>query len=92
MVNETTAFAEVPPMFARIKLVLLILLTLLVVIFVVQNTATMAIRFLFWEFSSSVATLVILMFALGFCVGLLVAGWLVRGMAKGHSSKHTAAQ
>ncbi|MGB9690043.1 LapA family protein [Thermogutta sp.] len=78
-------------MVTKIKLAVLIFLALLIIVFVLQNTATMAIRFLFWEFSSSVATLVILMFALGFCVGLLVAGWLVKGMTKGHSSKTTGA-
>ncbi|GIX02631.1 MAG: hypothetical protein KatS3mg112_1568 [Thermogutta sp.] len=78
-------------MVTKIKLAVLILLALLVIVFVVQNTTAMGIRFLFWEFSSNVATLAILMFALGFCVGLLVAGWLVRGMSKGHSSKSTGA-
>lgn len=55
----------------RIYIITIILLVL-ALIFAIQNTATVALRFLFWQFEGSMAFVTILIFVIGF-----LAGWLL---------------
>jgi len=58
----------------HIKLILTLILIGLVVLFVVQNTAVVDIRFLFWTAAMSRALLIFFVLAVG-----IIIGWLWRG-------------
>lgn len=57
----------------KLKLYLGLALLVLVVVFMLQNTAVVNLRFLFWQLSLSQALLLFLVFASGLAVGLLFA-------------------
>lgn len=50
---------------------------LLVVVFAIQNSAVVKVRFLFWGISSSLALLIVVLLGLG-----LLAGWLLGSLAR----------
>ncbi|UCF92785.1 MAG: LapA family protein [Desulfobacterales bacterium] len=54
--------------------IIFIILIAVVLIFVVQNTEVVAVRFLFWKLSMSRALMVLATLAIG-----LIGGWLVSG-------------
>lgn len=58
----------------HLKLILTLALIGLVVLFVVQNTAVVDIRFLFWKAAMSRALLIFFVLAVG-----IIIGWLWRG-------------
>lgn len=55
----------------RLKMILGMALLLLVVIFTLQNTEVIAIRFLFWDLSLSRALMLFLVLAVGILIGFL---------------------
>lgn len=57
------------------KLLLTLALVVLAVVFVLQNTTVVEIRFLIWTISMSRALLIVLLLAIG-----AVIGWLVHGI------------
>ena len=54
------------------KAIGLIVLLIFVVIFSIQNTQPVAIKFLFWEFSTSAVFSILASFIVGFLVGWLI--------------------
>jgi uncharacterized integral membrane protein len=60
----------------KIRAMLTLLLAILSVIFVLQNTEVVGIRFLFWTLSMSRVLLILLLMA----VGILI-GWLLHGLS-----------
>jgi len=54
------------------KVIGLIVLLIVLVIFSIQNTQALAVKFLFWEFSTSAVVSILISFVIGF-----LAGWLV---------------
>ena len=63
----------------RTKLIIGGILLLLIIIFIVQNTEVVSIKFLFWELSLSRVLMVFLVFLTG---GIL--GWVGHGFYKSH--------
>lgn len=59
------------------KLISILVLIVLVVLFVVQNTDVVEIRFLFWKASMSRALVIIFVLIAG-----IVSGWLLRGWGR----------
>lgn len=59
----------------NVRAVLTLFLTVLSVVFVLQNTEVVGIRFLFWTLSMSRVLLILLFLA----VGVLI-GWLLHGL------------
>jgi len=57
---------------ANAKLVFSLILAGLVVLFLVQNTAVVEVRFMFWAMAMSRALMIFLVFAFG-----ILAGWLL---------------
>jgi uncharacterized integral membrane protein len=49
-----------------------------VVIFIMQNTAVVAIQFLFWELSMSGSLMIFFVLAIGIIIGWITAGHLQR--------------
>jgi uncharacterized integral membrane protein len=62
----------------KTKLVAVVVLSILALIVVLQNTAVTRTQVLFWSKDMSLALLLILTFVLGFVVGVLVASGLLR--------------
>ena len=56
----------------KAKIILLISLLLCVVVFTLQNTEVVRIRFFFWDFALSRALMIFLVLAVGFLSGLLL--------------------
>lgn len=56
------------------KLIVALILIVLSVLFVVQNTVVVQIQLLFWKIEMSRALMVLLFLAIG-----IVVGWLLRG-------------
>jgi uncharacterized integral membrane protein len=54
------------------KVIGLIVLLIVLVIFSIQNTQALAVKFLFWEFSTSAVVSILISFIIGF-----LAGWLI---------------
>ncbi len=50
---------------------------LLTVVFAIQNSDVVKVRFLFWSISSSLALLIVILLSLG-----LLAGWLLGSLAR----------
>ena len=50
---------------------------LLAVVFAIQNSAVVKVRFLFWSTSSSLALLIVILLSLG-----LLAGWLLGSLSR----------
>lgn len=57
------------------KLLLTLTLVFLMVVFVLQNTAVVEIRFLLWTVSMSRALLIVILLAIG-----TIVGWLAHGI------------
>jgi len=55
------------------KMIGLIFLLLTLLVFALQNTQTVAIKFLFWEVTTSAVLTILISFALG-----VLSGWLIR--------------
>ncbi|NNE59693.1 MAG: LapA family protein [Woeseia sp.] len=53
----------------RMKLVVTVILSLLAVVFILQNAAVVQIRFIIWEISMSRSLLVVLMVMIGALIG-----------------------
>ncbi len=58
----------------NIKLVVTLILVGFFILFIVQNSTVVEIRFLFWKLSMSRALLLFFVLAAG-----MIAGWLVKG-------------
>ena len=56
------------------KLLIAVILAVLAVVFIIQNTAVMELRFLFWTLSMSGALMAILVLSIG-----IILGWLMHG-------------
>jgi len=56
----------------KTKLVVILVLTILTVIFVLQNTAVISVRLWFWEASISRALLIVLCLAIGIIIGIII--------------------
>lgn len=54
------------------KVIIIIVLAALLVIFVLQNTSTVEINFLFWDLSIPRAALLFVCFAIGLIIGLII--------------------
>lgn len=54
------------------KIVIIILLAVLLIIFVLQNTEVVTIKFWFWDMSIPRALLLFVTFAIGLIIGLMV--------------------
>ena len=54
------------------KIVVIVLLTVLLIIFVLQNTEVVIVKFWFWDLSLPRALLLFITFAVGLIVGLMV--------------------
>jgi uncharacterized integral membrane protein len=54
------------------KVISLIVLLIFLVIFAIQNTQPVAVKFLFWEFSTSAVVSILVSFMIGFLVGWLI--------------------
>ncbi len=59
------------------KLISVLALTIVVVLFVVQNTGVVEIRFLFWKMAMSRALVMLFVLIVG-----VIAGWLLHGHFK----------
>lgn len=64
------------------KLALVLTLTLIVGIFILQNTSVVEFRFLFWSASMSRALMFFLLIAVGIAVG-----WLLHGHMRPHKTR-----
>ncbi len=71
----------------KVKLVAIILISLLTIIILAQNTEVVSTRVLLWPVLMSRALLMILMFVLGFVVGILVATYFLRRKSSPAKSK-----
>jgi uncharacterized integral membrane protein len=60
------------------KLIALIVVAILLLIYIIQNTQDVAVKFLFWSFTWPAWLLLILMLAIGFLVGLATGALLRR--------------
>ncbi len=58
------------------KVVGLIILLVLLIIFAIQNTQIVDLKFLFWQVSTSAVVSILVSFVLGFLVGWLI--WFVK--------------
>jgi uncharacterized integral membrane protein len=56
----------------NVKVLGLIILLILLVIFAIQNTQAVGIKFLLWGFSTSAAVTILMSFIIGFLVGWLM--------------------
>ena len=56
----------------KVKMILGLILLLLVVVFTLQNTEVVALRFLWWEFAMSRVLMFLLIFAVGMLTGFLL--------------------
>jgi len=62
----------------KAKLVAIVIVSVVALIVVLQNTEVTPARILFWDLPMSRALLLLLTFVLGFIVGVLVAGNFLR--------------
>lgn len=62
----------------KAKLAAIVILSILALVVVLQNTNVVTTKLLFWPLNMSLALLLILTLVLGFVVGVLVAGGLLR--------------
>lgn len=54
------------------KIVVIVLLTVLLIIFVLQNTEIVTVKFWFWDLSLPRALLLFVTFAVGLIIGLMI--------------------
>ena len=64
------------------KVIFMLVLAGLVVLFVIQNVATVEIQFLFWSVQLSRSLLIFFLLAIGFLIG-----WFLHGYMKYHKDK-----
>lgn len=62
----------------KVKLIVIVVVSVLAVIILLQNTEPVQARILFWTVLMSRALLMMLMFALGFIAGILVSTYFLR--------------
>lgn len=62
----------------KVKIILMIVISLLVLIVFLQNTKAVETKFLFMTITMPRVLLLLLSFILGFVVGLLTAGYILR--------------
>jgi uncharacterized integral membrane protein len=74
----------------KIKLVVLLVLTVILLIVVFQNWKADTFQILFWERNVSPSLLIIIAFVLGFVGGLFACGYFVRRKAKRDEEKEQA--
>ncbi len=75
--------------------ILTIILLLLALVFAIQNTSTVVLDFLFWEFRGSQAFITLLIFFVGFIAGWILPArkvWLKNSEIKSLRSKLDAIQ
>lgn len=58
------------------RLILTLVLTVLATVFVLQNTAVVEIRFLFWTVAMSRALLIVVMLVIGMALSRLLPGYI----------------
>jgi len=58
----------------KVKFVLLFLLAIFIVVFTLQNTQVVEIKFVFWDFHMSRVLLIFIMLGIGMLGGLLIGG------------------
>lgn len=58
------------------RLILTLVLTFLVIVFVLQNTAVVEIRFLFWTVAMSRSLLIVVMLVIGMALSWLPHGYI----------------
>lgn len=56
------------------RLIIILVLVVLAIIFIVQNTQLVSVNFLFLEFQMSQIIMIVLMLLVGFFIGYLAAG------------------
>ena len=71
-VNELTFYSLSSYSTMKSKIVIIILLAVLLIIFVLQNTEVVTIKFWFWGMSIPRALLLFVTFAIGLIIGLMV--------------------
>ena len=67
----------------NVKLLTGVILAVLTVVFIIQNTAVMELKFLFWTLSMSGALMAILVLSIG-----IILGWLMRGIFSRRKNLH----
>jgi uncharacterized integral membrane protein len=73
------------------KLIGIIVLLVIIVIFAIQNTQAVAIKFLFWGIETSAVLSILVSFMIGFLVGWLVF-WAGTGRKKEEASPPPASK
>ncbi|MCB5228059.1 LapA family protein [Alishewanella sp. 16-MA] len=63
---------------SKFKAIMLLILLSCTVIFVMQNTETVEISFLFWHFALSRIFMMLFLLLMGFVLGVLVTRWFMR--------------
>ena len=58
----------------KAKIIFIVLLTILLIVFVLQNTAPAVVKLWFWQLELPVALLLFVCFSVGLIVGLLIPG------------------
>ena len=56
----------------KTKIIIIVVLAVLLIIFVLQNTAMVSIKFWFWELNIPRALLLFVCFAVGLIIGLII--------------------
>jgi len=67
---------------SKVKIVAIVVVALLVLIVILQNTEQVKTQILFVSFEMPRAALLFMTFVIGFLIGLLTAGWLRRKRKK----------
>jgi uncharacterized integral membrane protein len=62
----------------KVKLIAIVLIAILTIVILVQNTEPVQARILFRPVTMSLALLMVLAFVLGFTIGILVATYLLK--------------
>jgi putative membrane protein len=56
----------------KAKIIIIVILAVLLIVFVLQNTTMVSIKFWFWELSIPRALLLFVCFAIGLVIGLII--------------------
>jgi putative membrane protein len=56
----------------KTKIVIIVILTILLIVFVLQNTAVVGVKLWFWELNIQEALLLFVCFAIGLIIGLII--------------------
>lgn len=68
----------------NIRLFIVLTLVALGAVFIVQNTAVVEVRFLFWKLAMSRALMIVFLLLLGVAVGWLLRGHFYRTTTRGN--------